>query len=244
MSVKYISYFNIISNIFMFRVSVGVSAQRMSSCPASPCGYHPVPVPVVVNQPSSQLVGATGCSSTKKAVVSPHSTDGRRALPDRCHEGLVCARCGRCHCAYCTGADRPLPACWMCNGRCECSARTAVDYCTCLWVVRTIFYHSLYHEDDDVDIVAEPFACCEAPHCCLRWSIIGALLPCLPCLICYCPLGCIVHTCEACHSACVGRHGCHCSASERGASSTSDATASTSSGTATGRSLINESESA
>jgi len=188
------------------------------------------------NQVITTPPGPNTTDKFKSGAGSPHPPGGGDDDVDRCQEGLVCPRCGRCRCAYCTGAGlRTLPSCWMCGGRYECSVRTAVDYCTCLCAVRTVFYHCLYHEDDDVDIVTDPCACGEAPRCCLRWSFISAVLPCLPCLLCYCPLRCLLDVCDVCRAACAGRRGCHCMDDQRCASSTSDATTSTSTNT---RSLL------
>ncbi|XP_010850126.1 PREDICTED: protein sprouty homolog 3, partial [Bison bison bison] len=53
---------------------------------------------------------------------------------------FICEECGRCKCVLCTAA-RPLPACWLCNQRCLCSAESLLDYGTCLCCVKGLFYH-------------------------------------------------------------------------------------------------------
>jgi len=169
----------------------------------------------------------------------------------QCGTRFVCPRCGRCRCAYCTGsspASTALPSCWIANGRYECGAKSCIDCLSCVCCLRTIFYHCLYDEDDDVDIVAQPFADGDGPHCCARWTIIGTMVPVLPCLLLYAPLQWAVEGIGRCRGSCLSRcrRGCRCDSNSNGvypgrnhdAPSSSSATATASSSSGTTRSLL------
>lgn len=176
---------------------------------------------VVTTQPTLSSTGkskGTGQSAGKgdKESLSPQHPP--------CKEGLICSRCGKCRCMSCT-QPRQMPKCWVGPSfyRCECSAQQVINVCSCLCCVQALFYHCLYHPDDDHDIVMEPCACCESSRCCLRWTILGLLVPCLPCLCLYCPLQCGVDACTSCYNGC-NQRGCHCgyNVSSSGSSTTRD----------------------
>jgi len=211
---------------------------------------------IVMQQPTTAKDNMTKSKPCRNSGIKPVHT---AAVPDVAaaaeddHVRLVCAECERCKCAHCTGTSSSaaaLPSCWIAGGRYECGAWTCIDRMSCVCCVRTVFYHCLYNEDDDVDIVAKPFSCCEGPHCCARWTLIGAMLPFMPCLLLYAPLQCAVRGVARCRGACLRkrRRGCRCNDSRdvapvkhsQDALSSSSATATSSS--ATTRSLLDSAE--
>ena len=170
-----------------------------------------------IEKPEPGPVGGSGKPSPSRAAVGP----GGDPATERCKEGVICSRCGKCRCANCT-QRKELPRRWI--GQCECSVQQAVNCCTCLCCVQACFYHCLARQDGaggDDEISDDPCACCERPRCCLRWTIMGLLLPCLPCLCLHCPLQCTIDACTACYNACTVHNGCQCGneASSSGGSS-------------------------
>ena len=129
--------------------------------------------------------------------------DGTEGHPDS--ESIVCHKCGKCKCKDCT-SPRELPSEWVCNKKVECSASKAVEYCTCLCCVKFIFYHSTNDDDESAD---EPCACRSRPHCCQRWTCMGAMSLCLPCLWFYWPLQAVLGLTTLCYDRCT-RQGCQC----------------------------------
>lgn len=123
--------------------------------------------------------------------------------PGDCKGRAVCRRCGQCCCPECS---RSSVAFRCCGGKRDCSAESAIDVCSCMCCVRTIFYHCLKDENGEEDCSEEPCSCCSWPHCALRWTIMALLTPCLPCLCCYLPLRCLLRSCRACF----GGPGCRC----------------------------------
>lgn len=176
---------------------------------------------VVTTQPTLSSVGKSK-GTNQNAGKTDKETLLHRQPP--CKEGLICSRCGKCRCMSCT-QPRQMPRCWVGPSfyRCECSAQQVVNVCSCLCCIQALFYHCLYHPDDEHDIMMEPCACCESPRCCLRWTILGLLVPCLPCLCLYCPLQCGVDACTSCYNGC-NQRGCHCgyNVSSSGSSTTRD----------------------
>ncbi|PIK60529.1 hypothetical protein BSL78_02556, partial [Apostichopus japonicus] len=118
----------------------------------------------------------------------------------------LCSYCGLCRCERCRASNN-LPRSWLCNSRCLCSPDSVLDYCTCVCCVQGIFYHCAEDTEDDYRYVDEPCSC--NPHKrCLRFSCMGLLSVCLPCLWCYWPgRGCLecLRLCRA-----QGRRGCEC----------------------------------
>nr|CAB3266541.1 protein sprouty homolog 2-like [Phallusia mammillata] len=151
-------------------------------------------------------------------LMGPGGLDGRSA-PKPGDHNYPCPRCGKCTCPRCQGdipgtteaARLAASHCWMCNHRCLCDTKACVETATCLCCVRACFYHCSNYEDDDA-CTDEPCSC-RGPHCCLRWSALGALSVFLPCLLCY-PVarGCM-RACKSC-ADCV-RPGCRCKESYR-----------------------------
>ncbi|XP_077984169.1 protein sprouty homolog 1-like [Glandiceps talaboti] len=129
---------------------------------------------------------------------------------------LMCPYCGLCKCAGCKNT-RDLPETWLCNDRCLLSADTLVEYGSCLCLVKGLFYHcstcaSCVANDYDDDYVCSDKPClCSAPsdnHCCARWTAMGAMSLCFPCLLCYLPGKGCVRLCRACYST--QSRGCRC----------------------------------
>lgn len=116
-----------------------------------------------------------------------------------------CDRCSRCKCRDCTAAT-PLPACWLCERRCLCSAEAVVEYTTCVCCLKALLYHC---SSDDEDSSADaPFSCNKSRRC-TRWSTAAGMAFVLPCLLCYGPArGCLA-LCQLCHNH-THRTGCRC----------------------------------
>jgi len=128
--------------------------------------------------------------------------DEDEGLP-RCAGGAMCRRCGLCRCRHCAAAEQSSTLR---------RARSAVDVVSCMCCIRCVFYHCLKDDaGDERDCSDEPCACTERPHCAARWAVMGALLPCLPCLCLYVPLRCTVDA--ACRRSSPGStRSCRCSA--------------------------------
>jgi len=148
--------------------------------------------------------------SESKQSPSKQTDKSSVAVTSVCQEGIVCSRCGRCRCVTCTlrGTEQSeLPRLWL--GEQECSARTAVEICTCMCCIRGIFYHT--RRSDEEDFSEEPCACTEKPACCGRWSAIALLaVTFLPCLVCYLPMRCAVDACTRCYNTRHNNIGCRC----------------------------------
>lgn len=134
-------------------------------------------------------------------LIRGHHTD------DEPHDSIICSKCRKCKCSACT-SPRKLPSRWLCNGRCNCSADTVVDYCSCLCCVQFVFYHYANSENDPA-VSDRPCACFEVPHCCKRWTCMGLMSTCLPCLCLYWPLRGLVGLSKVCYNGC-SRRGCQC----------------------------------
>jgi protein sprouty family protein 2 len=165
-------------------------------------------VPPIFHQPTS-TVKAKDLSTVEEpsrnvvTTVTPHSH------PEGKGEDIMCKRCGKCRCNACT-QPRELPSTWICDKKINCSAQTVVDSLTCMCVVQSALYHCVDSGEEECATAEEPCSCCERPHCLKRWGIIGALLPCLPCLCLYPPLKCGVCMITGCYNKCT-RRGCTCS---------------------------------
>lgn len=169
-----------------------------------PIVFQPVPAGGL-KPPSTQISTRTDVDTAKHHVTDNDETH----LPS---ESIICHKCGKCKCQQCT-QRRELPSRWICNNKFNCSATEIVETCTCLCMVRGIFYHCCKNNEGDCgdDCVSDdPCACCERPSCCKRWSCLGLLTLCLPCLACYWPMRCGVCACTTCYNLCT-RRGCHCS---------------------------------
>ena len=166
-----------------------------------------------------RLLSCVGASTTSSSNTSSGDEAGRDDVEGGgggggtvpgCVGGsaaVVCRRCGRCRCRDCSAAEQSSTLR---------RARSLVDVVSCMCCVRSLFYHCLKDDaGDELDCSDEPCACTERRHCALRWALMAALLPCLPCLCLYVPLRCGVDA--ACRrSASSSTRSCRCSA--RGAS--------------------------
>uniref|UniRef100_A0A1A7WG00 Protein sprouty homolog 2 n=1 Tax=Iconisemion striatum TaxID=60296 RepID=A0A1A7WG00_9TELE len=140
-------------------------------------------------------------AESRAAVDTPRNT----AKADKGKHCDRCEDCGLCRCPECT-RPRELPSCWVCGGRCVCSANNVVENWTCVCCVKGIFYHC---SNDDEDTCADkPFSCSQS-HCCARWTTVTFLSLFLPCLICYLPAKGCVALCQCCYDRAT-RPGCRC----------------------------------
>ncbi|NXG32219.1 SPY4 protein, partial [Dromaius novaehollandiae] len=152
-------------------------------------------------------------SSPRAVRVQPKAVNGKppdpkgAAAPEPDKHFLLCEACGKCKCKECV-LPRPLPSCWVCKQECLCSAQTLVSYCTCMCLVRGVFYHCA-NEDDEGTCADQPCSCARA-HRCARWSFMGALSLLLPCLLCYPPAAGCLELAQRCYDR-VSRPGCRCS---------------------------------
>ncbi|KAL1262264.1 hypothetical protein QQF64_007529 [Cirrhinus molitorella] len=128
-------------------------------------------------------------------------------IPDSKHL-YICESCGKCKCGECT-APRSLPACLACNGQCLCSAENAVEYGTCMCLVKGIFYHCSSDDDDTGDPCSDRPCSLSHPRCCSRFLCMGLMSALLPCLLCYLPAKGCVKACNSCHDR-AKRPGCRC----------------------------------
>lgn len=145
-------------------------------------------------------------SSQKDDVLSKDLTEHARQHSD--NDSIICRRCGKCKCHQCT-QHRELPHRWICGNKVRCGAMDMVEYCTCVCGVKALVYHCMYDGESDSGGDDDPCGCCEQAHCCKRWTLMGLLSVCFPCLCCYWPLRCGVAACTACYNRCT-RRGCHC----------------------------------
>ncbi|XP_033631481.1 protein sprouty homolog 2-like [Asterias rubens] len=137
-------------------------------------------------------------------------SSAQTTTPLRCYDSnipIACQACGKCCCDKCrTRTD--FPQTWLC-GRYKCSAENTLEYCTCLFCVKGLFYHFADSNHDDYSWGDKPCSCGDK-KCCMRWSIMGMISLVLPCLWCYLPgRGCI-SSCKLCFA----RDGCKCKESE------------------------------
>lgn len=131
---------------------------------------------------------------------------------------IICSRCGKCRCGACTN-PRDLPAKWLCGDKIKLSPESVVDCCTCMCVIKGLFYHcSKDEQDSDYEVVADPCAGCDRPHCCKRWTCILTMSMCLPCLCLYWPARAGLKLCKVCYNKC-RKKGCTCGEKNKSSSS-------------------------
>ncbi|XP_032811541.2 uncharacterized protein LOC116943040 [Petromyzon marinus] len=149
----------------------------------------------------------------QKCKAGEEGGGGKEPCPEWGQHACICERCGRCKCGECV-APRALPACWLCEKRCLCSADALLESCTCLCCVKALFYHcSDYGDGDSSDSWADkPCAGCSQSRCGLRWASMAALSLCLPCLLCYPPARGALKLCRAGYDR-LTRPGCRCESS-------------------------------
>ncbi|KAK6976653.1 protein sprouty 2 [Biomphalaria glabrata] len=173
----------------------------------------PSPSPVVSQQPLSkspplkkELViiqdGVRGGETTQV-----ETTGGNIASTGANHgDSIMCESCGKCRCAACT-EPRSLPSHWCCRDTCEVSPDNVIDFCTCFCCVKCMFYHCGSEEENQC--YENPCGCCSTAHCCQRWTVMGMMALCLPCLWTYWPARACLAASTFCYSHC-RRKGCQC----------------------------------
>jgi hypothetical protein len=134
-----------------------------------------------------------------------------------------------------------MPSKWLCGDKCLCSPETTVDYCSCIWLPRCLFYHCV-DDEEDVDVEADsdrddeddghhhhrqrdrrrrgnfsddPCGCYPDKWW-TRWSCLAVLALPFPCLLCYWPLRGCVSTAQAAYQSLYRlRHSCRCAEVEQ-----------------------------
>lgn len=210
------------------------SDQRLldHAAPTPTVDHHPNPHPhqglintITTRTPgclaSSEPKALTSSSSTFTCTSSSKSLDLKSGkLPTGSQQGsavipsspaekkhlLLCEHCGKCRCTECT-LPRTLPACWVCNQECLCSAQSLVDAATCMCLVKGIFYHC--SNDDEGDSCADHPCSPSHSHCCSRFLCMGLMSVLFPCLLCYPPVKGCLKACQGCYDR-VRRPGCRC----------------------------------
>jgi len=215
------------------RKTAGATTATAAAMPAAPSPRAEVPQGEVTESPRRRgrdggglagkmrrllsCVGASTTSGSNSSSADEGGRDGAGAMPRRAggsdvdalprcvggsDRGTVCRRCGRCRCRDCAAAEQSSALR---------RARSLVDVVSCMCCVRSLFYHCLKDDaGDELDCSDEPCACTERPHCALRWVVMAAVLPCLPCLCLYVPLRCGVDA--ACRHRSSSMRSCRCSA--------------------------------
>lgn len=114
------------------------------------------------------------CTLTKTTVVQPvrcPQVDTRIMQVERSNETI--------HSRYYHETDDiPLRCCGH-------NVETAVDYCTCMFCVKGLFYHCTKDSCPETAVV-DPCSCSPVNASCMkRWSILSVLAIFVPCLLCY-----------------------------------------------------------
>jgi len=126
-------------------------------------------------------------------------------------ESIICVRCGRCRCAAC-GTPKSLPAVWLCDNCCLCSAESVLDTVSCMCCVKAAFYHCGERLDQDSDKedswVDSPCSCSQNKWW-LRWGCLALMSLPLPCLLCYPLLRGLTKGAEQCYQSATSQ-GCRC----------------------------------
>ncbi|GFN74735.1 sprouty-like protein 2 [Plakobranchus ocellatus] len=150
--------------------------------------------------------GATTADGGVRTVSSQGSGTGFT------HGGIICEECGKCRCGACT-ERRELPCgTWCCGGKCELTPVKVLDVCTCFCAVKCLFFHCRRgeEEEDDNECYENPCGCCGTPLCCQRWTVLGLMSACLPCLWTYWPARACLAASTATYNACCRHKGCQC----------------------------------
>ena len=202
---------------------------RLDSKPPPPAHVHRIPPSTSTRSQSTGLVTLMTPRSQAKqnlyveAPVKTSSGSGSVVIDSQpvslkrqtachveqeCEDSIICQRCKRCRCSGCR-AKRELPKHWC--GTTEVSAQCVVEWCTCLKAVKCCFDVLNIHDHEHENPLSDrPCACFDQPHCCKRWTCMGLMSICLPCLCFYPFLKCGLMTCTACYN-CATRKGCTCS---------------------------------
>jgi hypothetical protein len=159
-----------------------------------------VPNSTVITQPPAC---PTTLKSEKAVVAGPSPSPGT--------ESIICVRCGRCRCAAC-GTPKALPAVWLCDNCCLCSAESVLDTVSCMCCVKAAFYHCGERLDQDSDKedswVDSPCSCSQNKWW-LRWGCLALMSVPLPCLLCYPLLRGLTKGAEQCYQSATSQ-GCRC----------------------------------
>ncbi|RUS78897.1 hypothetical protein EGW08_013340 [Elysia chlorotica] len=134
------------------------------------------------------------------------------------HGGIICEDCGKCRCGACT-ERRELPCgTWCCGGKCELTPAKVLDICTCFCAVKCLFFHCRRgeEEEDDNECYENPCGCLETPRCCPRWTVLGLMSACLPCLWTYWPARACLAASTAAYNSCCRHKGCQCELTQAG----------------------------
>uniref|UniRef100_A0A0B6ZIC6 Protein sprouty homolog 2 n=1 Tax=Arion vulgaris TaxID=1028688 RepID=A0A0B6ZIC6_9EUPU len=157
--------------------------------------------PPLKKEPVNLLEGGRGGDGADTA-----NDNASAALATKHVEGIICDKCRKCRCSACT-EPRKLPSHWCCRDTCEISPNKVLDVCTCFCCVKGVFYHCGAEEDNEC--YEKPCGCCSTPQCCQRWTVLGMMALCLPCLWAYWPATACLAGCTGCYNRC--RHkGCQC----------------------------------
>ena len=174
------------------------------------------------------VISSTSTSSAVEGgggLLSQVSGSGVRTT----HGGIICEECGKCRCLACT-ERRELPCgTWCCGGKCELTPGKVLDVCTCFCAVKCLFFHCRRgeEEEDDNECYENPCGCCGTPLCCQRWTVLGLMSACLPCLWTYWPArGCLAAS-TAAYNACCRHKGCQCDLKLAGSAASATSTGST-----------------
>ncbi|KAK3099617.1 hypothetical protein FSP39_007086 [Pinctada imbricata] len=149
----------------------------------------------------------------KKDLVEPAVTEN--------DDEIICSKCGKCKCGSCT-EPQALPSKWLCGDSCQVSPEAAIETCTCFCCVKGLFYHwGKDEQEGDSLCYMDPCACLGKPHCCKRWTCMGCMALCLPCLCCYWPARGALKACTLCYNKC-RKKGCQCAKSNKPSKKISD----------------------
>lgn len=160
---------------------------------------------VVQTQPKRGVVTQTDVRSTPKQTLQKQAPPSSSWATHQ----VICESCGRCKCGECT-TPRPLPSRMACGGQCVCSAETALEYATCMCVVKGLFYHCSSEGGDDAgDSCADRPCSLTRPRCPARFLCMSLMTPVFPCLLCYPPCRACLGACRVCHDR-LRRPGCRC----------------------------------
>ncbi|KAK3778834.1 hypothetical protein RRG08_013100 [Elysia crispata] len=167
-------------------------------------GLHNAGVGTVTSSTlATSATGAGGRLSSQVSGSGVRTTHGG---------GIICEDCGKCRCGACT-ERRELPCgTWCCGGKCELTPAKVLDVCTCFCAVKCLFFHCRRgeEEEDDNECYENPCGCTDTPRCCQRWTVLGLMSACLPCLWTYWPARACLAASTAAYNSCCRHKGCQC----------------------------------
>jgi len=186
------------------------SAVKRSSRTVKTQSVSPLPNSSVITQAPSY---PKTTQSEKPSLAGPHSPglSVTSAGSPAGSESIICMQCGRCRCAAC-GTPKELPAVWLCDNCCLCSAESVLDTVSCMCCVKAAFYHCAERLDQDTDKedswVDSPCSCSQNKWW-LRWGCLALMSLPLPCLLCYPLLRGLTKGAEQCYQSATSQ-GCRC----------------------------------